>query len=250
MHASNSTQARLPEAATGDEQPRARLVEGASRLTIQTFGGLRVVIDGVPLEDGAWPAASRRLLELLLSQPGGRTTAHEAAETLWPQHPARAARNSFNVALHGLRRVLEPELTEGSRSRYVVRDGTQYRLCLDRLSCDAEDFVRLVRHVAPSMDESAARGLQAAVDLQAGDFLASCEESFAEERRSLLRSLLVTGLERLGQWYADAGRREMAMSALERLVALEPERRDAWDRLLRLRQAGGGPGASRLASAG
>src|SRR2546430_6892767 len=104
--------------------------------SIRTFGGLQVLVNGSPLADTDWPAAARRLLELLLSRPGCRTTAHEAAQTLWPHHPQRAARNSFNVALHGLRRALEPELMDGSRSRYVVREGRLYRLSMERLTCD------------------------------------------------------------------------------------------------------------------
>jgi DNA-binding SARP family transcriptional activator len=247
MHASNASVARLPPVTTGPERPRERPADAASRLAIHTFGGLRVQVDGGLLEDGDWPAASRRLLELLLSLPGGRTTANEAAETLWPNHPSRAARNSFNVALHGLRRVLEPELTEGSHSRYVVREGRLYRLCVERLTCDAEEFVRLVRQVGPSLDESGACRLQAAVDLPPDDIQAACEEAFVDERRAQLRSQLLTALERLGHWYAGAGQNDLATSTLERLVSLEPGRREAWERLMHLRSNGG---SGHLASAG
>jgi DNA-binding SARP family transcriptional activator len=214
-------------------QPR---VEPGSRLAIRTFGGLGVSIDGVPLAEATWPAAARRLLELLLSLPGGRTTAHEAAQTLWPSHPPRAARNSFNVALHGLRRALEPDLTDGARSRYVVREGRLYRLCLERLACDAEDFTRLARLTTESLDDSGARRLAGAADLHTGDFLAGCDEPFAEKRRAQLRSVLLAALEDLGRFYASAGRRDLAVATLQRLVALEPGRRDAWEQLLELHE--------------
>lgn len=223
-----------PAAAAG---PPASPLETPSRLGIRTFGGLRVLVNGAPVPDAAWPAAARRLLELLLCRPGCRATAHEAAQALWPQHPARAARNSFNVALHGLRRALEPELVEGTRSRYVVREGRLYRLCLERLTCDAEEFARLIRQASSPVDEAGARRLQAAADLHTGDFLASCEEEFAAERRAELRALLLAALEELGQWYAGAGRSELAVPALKRLVGLEPGRREAWARLLELHEA-------------
>lgn len=230
-----ATQAREEEAeAQAGPEPAA---DAPSRLAIRTFGGLRVLVNGAPLGDQAWPAAARRLLELLLSRPDCRTTAHEAAQALWPHHPARAARNSFNVALHGLRRALEPELMDGARSRYVVRESSQYRLCLERLSCDAEDFARLARQATSPLDEVGARRLQAAVDMHTGDFLATCEEGFVEERRGELRALLLAGLEELGQWYAGTGRTELAVPALRRLVALEPGRREAWARLLELHDA-------------
>src|SRR2546430_12663457 len=36
--------------------------------SIRTFGGLQVLVNGSPLADTDWPAAARRLLELLLSR--------------------------------------------------------------------------------------------------------------------------------------------------------------------------------------
>jgi DNA-binding SARP family transcriptional activator len=241
MHSTRGSVATATQAARAQE---AELPAGPeitahapSRLAVRTFGGLRVLVNGAPLADAAWPAAARRLLELLLSRSGYRTTAHEAAQALWPHHPARAARNSFNVALHGLRRALEPELVDGARSRYVVREGRLYRLSLERLSCDAEDFGRLVRQAPSPLDEAGARRLQAAIDLHTGDFLASCEEAFVEERRAELRAALLAGLEELGQWYADAGRTDLAVPPLRRLVGLEPGRREAWARLLELHEA-------------
>jgi DNA-binding SARP family transcriptional activator len=198
--------------------------------------------------EAAWPAAARRLLELVLSLPGGRTTAHEAAQTLWPNRPPRAARNSFNVALHGLRRALEPELTDGARSRYVIREGRLYRLCLERLTCDAEDFTRLARQGPSALDESGARRLAGAVDLHAGDFLAGCDEAFAERRRAQLRAQLLASLEELARWHVRMGRRDLAVPALKRLVTLEPGRREAWDKLLELHESSEGTG--QLASTG
>jgi DNA-binding SARP family transcriptional activator len=220
----------------------------ALRLAIRTFGGLGVTVDGVPVADATWPAAARRLLELLLSLPGGRTTAHEAAQTLWPTRPPRAARNSFNVALHGLRRALEPELTDGARSRYILREGRLYRLCLERLTCDAEDFSRLARQGPSPLDESGARRMAGAIDLHAGDFLAGCDEAFAERRRAQLRVQLLARLEELCRWYLRVGRRDLAMPALKRLVALDPGRREAWDQLMDLQKSPGE--ANQLASTG
>jgi LuxR family maltose regulon positive regulatory protein len=179
-------------------------------LAIRTFGGLTVVVHGVPLPDTAWLASSRRLLELLLSLPAGQTTAEEAAGLLWPRHEVRAARNSFNVALHGLRRALEPGLLSGARSRYVVREGQTYRLSLEHLDCDAEEFTRLARNAERPLDEDGARRLRAAVELYAGDFLATSVDHFAVERRAQLRALLTASAESLGEWSRGAGGQDLA----------------------------------------
>jgi SARP family transcriptional regulator, regulator of embCAB operon len=249
MHTSRGGAALVIEAAAaGPAAGGVPHAGGQTRLEIRTFGGLRVAVDGSPVPDAAWPAAARRLLELLLSLPGCRTTAPEAAQALWPNHPSRSARNSFNVALHGLRRALEPELTDGPRSRYVVREGRLYRLRLDRLTCDAEDLAQLVQQVPSPLDEAGARRLQAAADRCAGDFLASCTERFAEERRSQLRAALLAGLELLGRWYASTGRSDLAVPVLRRLAAQDPGRREAWERLVEVHDAG--DGGEPLASTG
>jgi DNA-binding SARP family transcriptional activator len=253
MHSSRGPSSAAHAEEASRPEPQQRAVEEPreappSRLAIRAFGGLGVTLDGVPVADAAWPAAARRLLELLLSLPGGRTTAHEAAQTLWPSRPPRAARNSFNVALHGLRRALEPDLTDGASSRYVVREGRLYRLSLERLTCDAEDFSRLARQGPQPLDESGARRLAGAVDLHAGDFLAGCDEAFAERRRAQLRAQLLASLEELARWYVRMGRGDLAVPALKRLIALEPGRREAWDQLLDLHESP--EGASQLASTG
>jgi DNA-binding SARP family transcriptional activator len=60
--------------------------------------------------------------------------------------------------------------------------------------------------------------------------------------------VVLASLEDLGRWYASSGRRDLAVPAFKRLVALEPGRREAWERLLELHEAPAA--ASRLASTG
>jgi DNA-binding SARP family transcriptional activator len=201
---------------------------------IRTLGGLAVSVDQVRVPDAAWPTASRRLLELLLCLPGYQTTAQQAAQVLWPRHLLRAALNSFNVALHGLRRVLEPELTTGSESSYVIRQGHTYRLCLDRIACDVEEFSQLVRQAPWTVGEAGARQLEAATELYHGDFLATSPEEFAVEKRERLRRLVVDSLERLGEWHSSGGRAGNAIRVHNRLLELLPQREDVWARVLEL----------------
>jgi DNA-binding SARP family transcriptional activator len=226
-----------------------------SPVVIRTLGRLAVEVDGVVVEEAAWPTASRRLLELLLSLPAGQATALQAAQLLWPRHLPRSARNSFNVALHELRKVLEPHLQSGSESHYVVREGRGYRLRLDQLDCDAEDFGHLVREIRSSpppalaghlpregggmIDDESGSRLEMAVALYGGDFLASSTEDFVRERRGRLRRDMLEALQRLGEWHAAAGREERALSAFSRLLELAPQREDVWARVLELHLAAG-----------
>jgi DNA-binding SARP family transcriptional activator len=210
-----------------------------SQVVIRTLGGLAVAVGQVQVEENAWPTAARRLLELLLCLPGHQTTAQQAARALWPRHLPRSAINSFNVALHGLRRLLEPELTAGAESRYVVRQGRTYRLCLDRLMCDAEEFSQLIRAVALPLTEPGARQLEDAVDVYRGDFLAESGEEFVQDKRARLRRVMLESLERLGEWHSEAGRSEEALRVYNRLLELGPHREDIWARVLELYLADG-----------
>jgi DNA-binding SARP family transcriptional activator len=210
---------------------------GATRVAIRTMGGLAVAMDGVPVPEAAWPTAARRLLELLLCLPGYQATAQQAARLLWPRHLPRSALNSFNVALHGLRRVLEPDLTAGADSRYVIRQGRVYRLRLEQIACDVEEFTKLVRHAARPLGDEAAERLETAAALYRGDFLASSAEEFTQEKRTRLRRVMLDTLERLGEWHAEAARGPQALRAFNRLLELAPHREDAWARVLELHLA-------------
>jgi DNA-binding SARP family transcriptional activator len=212
--------------------------ESATRVVIRTLGGLALEVDGQVAPGTGWPTASRRLLEALLCLPGGQGTADQAAGLLWPRHLARSAQNSFNVALHGLRRILEPDLRSGSESRYVVREGRGYRLRLDRLDCDVEDFEQL-QNVSQPLDDDSAKRLQMAVELYRGDFLSTSNEEFVRQRRDRLRRLMLEALERLGEWHANGGRDEEALSAFSRLLEMAPQREDVWARVLELHLAAG-----------
>jgi DNA-binding SARP family transcriptional activator len=226
-----------PTESSGDGEPGPPGAE--KRVVIRTLGGLAVEVDGLAVPEAAWPTASRRLLELFLCLPGGQGTADQAAGLLWPRHLPRSAQNSFNVALHGLRRVLEPDLRSGSESRYVVREGRGYRLRLDQLDCDAEDFERLVRRISQALDDDSGRRLEMALERYGGDFLASSTEDFVRERRDRLRRLMLEALQRLGEWHTDGRRQELALSAFSRLLELAPQREDIWARVLELHLAAG-----------
>jgi DNA-binding SARP family transcriptional activator len=231
MHVSTPSPA-APNVLPIDPEPES--VDSGQRVAIATLGGLAVSIGVATVPEAAWATASRRLLELLLCLPGYQATAQQAARLLWPRHLPRSALNSFNVALHGLRRVLEPELTAGADSRYVIRQGRVYRLRLEQMACDVDEFTKLVRHVSRPLGEDAAERLETAAALYRGDFLATSAEEFTQEKRTRLRRVMLDTLERLGEWHAEGGRGPQALRAYNRLLELAPHREDAWARVLEL----------------
>jgi DNA-binding SARP family transcriptional activator len=209
------------------------------RVVIRGFGRLEVTVDGAPIDRATMPGSSRRLLELLLCLPGHRATSEQAARLLWPRHLRRSALNAFSVALHRLRRVLEPDLRLGAGSRYVLREGRTYRLCVERTSCDVAELWRLASDIPAELDEASAGRLEAAVRGYRGDLLATATDEFAREPRARLRDVALDALERLGGWHAAHGRWSAALGAYRRLLELEPRREDVWARLLECHLAAG-----------
>ena len=147
---------------TPQPQPAAPL------LTVHLLGQFWVSLDDVAVAD--WP--SRRAQNLVTHRHPwlGR---EQMMEVFWPGSPPEAARNSLNVAVHGLRRALRA----AADVQVVVLEAGAYRLDagLD-LWVDVDEFER---HVEDGHRLEAALELPAAVAeyelataLYQGDFLA------------------------------------------------------------------------------
>ncbi|HET7011085.1 MAG TPA: BTAD domain-containing putative transcriptional regulator, partial [Anaerolineales bacterium] len=97
---------------------------------IRAFGRLEII--GVAeAADGAIPLRARQLLALLVAAYPEPVTAERLMGWLWPEANPEHARNSLYVAIHALRRALEPSAAAGLPSRYVLHEGHVYRLHLD-----------------------------------------------------------------------------------------------------------------------
>src|SRR3712207_2270139 len=84
------------------------------------LGHTRIFVGDRPIPDDAWPRRSfRSLLLLLLIAPANRLHRDQVIDQLWPDASAKSALNALYVALHGLRRVLEPDLRTGRDSAYI-----------------------------------------------------------------------------------------------------------------------------------
>jgi DNA-binding SARP family transcriptional activator len=211
-------------------------------VNIRTFGGLQVTVDGQRLRDIDWPTSARRLVELLLCLPEHATTARQAAALLWPQHLERSAINSFHVALHALRRMLEPGLAARAQPLYVVRQGRIYRLCVERLTCDLADFARLL----PSAQEPALRygawRLESLLRMWREGFLEPSSDRFVRDKRADLRRAVVDAVERVGEEQFANGDTIGAARTFRRLLDIELLREDIWARVAELHLAAGEEG--------
>jgi DNA-binding SARP family transcriptional activator len=207
---SSSSAGPAGQAAGSDEQPV---------LTFRLLGGFTVHA-GDRLIDGWTSKKARQLLAFLAMAPDHATGRETLVEMFWPgASPARGS-NNLSIAVHHIRSRLG-ELVAGSKRGVLVRQAT-YRLD-PNLHCwvDVREFDSRIAEARASLRgseaDAARRLLEQAVELYAGDFMASdlLEEWTAEPRRA----------------FADAY--EWAISWL----ATDAAAGGAWDKVLHLGQA-------------
>ncbi len=206
------------------------------------LGPVRLALDTTPISDDAWPRrTARSLLLLLLATPGHKLPRDRVMDLLWPEASPEAATNALYLALSALRRVLEPRLTRGRDSAYVVSGGDVIALRSDPPPwVDVGVFQTLVGGARAAAPLERRRMLREALELYAGEFLGN--EPFVDwvhptaERLRLLRIRAVLELARLDM---DAGEPETAIAPLETLLLAEPTEEDTHRLLIRVLAATG-----------
>jgi DNA-binding SARP family transcriptional activator len=198
------------------------------------LGSLRVTINEAPVTE--WPSRrGRALLQYLLMHRDPWASREALMEAFWPEARPEAARNSLNVAVHGLRRALRT----AADVLVVVLEGGTYRLHPDlRLWLDVDEFERHV-HCGLELEKAGdVTGTMAefelAVSLYQGDFLA--DEPYEEWpilNRERLRLAWLDTLDRLSNLYFSRGRYASCANLCKRIVERDPCREDAHRRLMR-----------------
>ncbi|MBK6017404.1 BTAD domain-containing putative transcriptional regulator [Streptomyces sp. MBT53] len=105
------------------------------------------------------PPKQRALLALLLTEAGHPVAVHEIVDALWGQDPPDSAVNVVQRHVGALRRLLEPELPAGDRSRWLVRGSGGYRLDVDPDDLDLLRFRALRQRAARDGQPPTATGL-------------------------------------------------------------------------------------------
>lgn len=201
-------------------------------LRLRCLGGFEVWVDGRPLPKKRWQghrAGAIRMQRLLLFLARQRDP--QAIETIvryvWPDIWNRIdASTNFHLTLAGLRRVFEPELDQGSASRFVLTTQQGYQLLpgLD-VRVDLDQFLEHMRDAQLAESSGDVCAVRAAFiqaeQLYGGGFaLAKPDPGEAEEyHRAALEAL---------RWLAsDDLRRDASDSCIARARRLLRE--DQWD---------------------
>jgi DNA-binding SARP family transcriptional activator len=198
------------------------------------FGTFRVLVNGVPLI--AWQCRKwKSLLAFLLLHHRRPACRDLLMERFWPGVPSECARNSLNVAVHGIRHELH--ILDPAHDFILFRDECY---CLNpavALWLDVEQFQThwqrgRICERNRNMHE-AARELTQALDLYRGDFM---EEDLYDDWPSLerenLRETYLQVLDRLSEHYLQDGKPTLAAEMCERILEKDNCREDVHRRLM------------------
>ncbi|MDF2745021.1 MAG: family transcriptional regulator, partial [Actinomycetia bacterium] len=203
-------------------------------LSVHLLGQLKVRLDDAAVDD--WPSGrGRSLLKYLVTHRDPWPRREQLMDAFWPEASPAAARNSLNVAVHGLRRAFR---AHASGPVVALEDGA-YRLAPGvRLWLDVDEFEQHVaggRRLEATGDlAGAAAEYERALGLYQGDFLADdpYEEWPGATREHLLLAYLDV-LDRLSGLYFGQHQYGACVALCRLLVARDPCREDGHRRLMR-----------------
>jgi len=203
---------------------------------IHTLGRFAVLKDGEPMDFTG--KASRRPLELLkaLIAFGGRDVSQDAlVDGLWPDADGDLAHQSFEMALHRLRKLF------GDDAILVLKDR---RLTLNGrfVWVDAEAAERVLQRLEAALQSSAAPSEIDALERQlwsvyAGPFLAGEPATWAVERRDRLHGRVLRAIEQLGAHHEARGDLSRAARCYENALEIDPDAETLYCRLIRCHRA-------------
>src|SRR5208282_949127 len=154
----------------------------------------------------------------------------------WPEASPAAARNSLNVAVHGLRRSLSrvtgdrPVVIHRDQS-YFIEPGLDVWVDVEAF----EDYLKSAHQYLVSEDLAKARAaLEAAIEFYHGEFLADDPyEEWALVTKEHLRLRYLDSLDQLGRLRFDAGDHSGCVEMCLKLLACDNCREDTHCLLMR-----------------
>jgi DNA-binding SARP family transcriptional activator len=204
------------------------------RLRVRTLG--RTVVESAegPI-GGAWlDQRTGQLLKYLVTERRRAAAIDEIGENIWPGADY-AVGTSVRYYVHALRRKLEPQRGSREPSSFIAGCSGTYRLRLDHVEVDADEFEACVSAGLAAAGSDAAAEIERGLAIYRGDFLADLPYAeWAMPERDRLHDLACVGLRRLTDIRLQLGLLDGAGASLERLAALQPFDEDVHRRLMEL----------------
>jgi DNA-binding SARP family transcriptional activator len=204
-------------------------------ITAHLLGALRVAFQDRPVE--IWSSGrGRAVFEYLLVNHQSKVRRDRLMSMFWPEVTSEAARNSLNVAIHGLRQSLRAAVGD---TPVVIHQDQSYFIepNLD-IWVDTEVFEEQLKaaheHLANAELVKAEAAFEAATWLYQGEFLADDPyEEWAMVTREHLRLCYLDALDRLSSLRLNSGDYAACVAVCLKLLGCDSCREDAHCRLMR-----------------
>ncbi len=214
---------------------RATVRKAMPDITAHLFGELRVAFQDRPVE--IWSSGrGRAVFEYLLVNRHSKVRRDRLMSMFWPEVTSDAARNSLNVAIHGLRQSLRAAVGD---TPVVIHQDQSYFIAqnLD-IWVDIEVFEEQLKaahqHLASAEFVRAEAAFEAATWLYQGEYLADDPyEEWAMVTREHLRLCFLDALDRLGTLRLNSGDYAGCVAVCLKLLGCDSCREDAHCRLMR-----------------
>jgi DNA-binding SARP family transcriptional activator len=207
----------------------------AAQVEIRCFGRFQVSREGVSVE--RWRRrTAERLLKFLLVH-GRRAHRDVLLDVLWPDVPSESSVRGLRVTLHALRHAVAATGGDSPLLELVKADGDTYVLNTEGVWIDvdafSEHYYAGLRFERQHQAEAAIREFAAAEALYGDDFLVEdLYEEWTVLRREELKDQYLLVLTRLSQLCLVGDDLEGCIMRSHKLLAKEPCREDAYQRLM------------------
>lgn len=207
----------------------------APTLSVYCLGKFQVIVDGQLMEN--WTSRKGRALFTYLVMSHKRRIYRDILmETFWPNSDLDSARNSLNVAIHSIRRLLHE--IDPHHAYILFKDECYFLNPEISVWLDVEEFLQ---HWKIAQSTEREKGIQAAVAeyeltaaLYKGDFMEEdLYESWPSSERENLKEIYVFILDRLSKYYSQEGKHSTAISLCETILEQDNCREDIHQRLIR-----------------
>ena len=204
-------------------------------ISAHLLGELRVAFQDRPVE--IWSSGrGRTVFEYLLVNRHSKVRRDRLMSIFWPDVSSDAARNSLNVAIHGLRQSLRAAV--GDTAVVIHQDQAYFIEPTLDIWVDVEVFEEQLKaahqHLASAELVKAEAAFEAATLLYQGEFLADDPyEEWAMVIREHLRLCYLDALDRLGALRLNSGDYVGCVAVCLKLLACDSCREDAHCRLMR-----------------
>ncbi|MBT8234054.1 MAG: transcriptional regulator [Saprospiraceae bacterium] len=196
----------------------------SKKIRVFTLGRFLMEIEGEIVESKLWGRdKTLQLIQFFITNRHQFGLHKEViVDRIWDLDDDDQGNRDFKVALHGIRKVMEPNRKSRNEASYILRQGASYQLQTDDIWIDADaiDFyVKLGNQVYDSDRPLAINAYQDAIDLYKGIYLPNrLYEDWSSAERERLQIQALNTYMALGELILNENSRECIRLAQEALT--------------------------------